>query len=275
VIVTNVDFEFRNPRGGSPQCEDRFVFKGFPSDGVAFAFMPVGYRWGVLQPEPHTRFPLTPGRLRHTSSLSGGASESFLDVGVKGELFAFVRRWVGQEAESDDVDALDRLLSTLRLANPPWVWTAATLSATQAEMRHPSSFEVRRFRNPLVIDAPTPILRLASPSVGPGRCGPLFWRHLGLGFAGLEDGGVVVVVSDATEAWSPDYDPRPSRFDISTASEQGHLRCNGRPYHLLVWRFAESGRQIVLELAVTEEARKRLEGPPMSTILDSLRIEEA
>jgi hypothetical protein len=275
VIVTNVDFEFRNPRGESPRCEDRFVFQGFPSDGVAFAFMPVGIRWGVFQPEPRTRFPLTPGRLRHTSTLSGGASESFLDVGVKGELLAFVRRWVGQDAESDDVDALDRLLSSLRLANPPWVWTTATMSVTRAEVRHPSSFEARRFGNPIVIDAPTPILRLASPSVAPGKCGPGFWRHLGDGFAGLEDGDVVVVVSDATEAWTADYGARPSRFDISTAAEQGRLRCNGRPFHLLVWRFAESGRQIVLEMAVAEGARKSVEGPPISTILDSLRIAAA
>jgi hypothetical protein len=275
MIVTNVDFEFRNPRGESPRCEDRFVFQGFPTDGVAFAFMPVGARWGILQPEPHTTFPLTPGRLRHTSTLSGGASESFLDVGVKGELFAFVRRWVGQEAESDDVAALDRLLSSLRLANPPWVWTAATMSATRAELRHPSSFVATGFRHPTVIDAPTPILRLASPSVAQGECGPFFWRHLGLGFAGLEDRGVVVVVSDATEAWISDYGARPSRFGTSTASEQGRLRCNGRPFHLLVWRFAESGRQIVLEVAVTEGTRERLEGQPISTILDSIRIEEA
>ena len=273
VIVTNVDFEFRNPRGESPQCEDRFVFQGFPSDGVAFAFMPVGVRWGILQPEPHTRFPLTPDRLRRTSSLSGGASESFLDVGVNGEVFAIVRRWVGQDAESDDVRALDRLLASLRLANPPWIWSSVTMTATRAEIRHPSSIEVRKFRFPIVIDAPTPILRLASPSVARGRCGPLFGRLLDLGFASLGESGVFVLVSDATEAWSADYGPRPSRFDISTASEQDRLRCNGRPFHLLVWRFQESGRQIVLEVAVTDGARRSVEGPPMSTILDSLRIE--
>ena len=85
---------------------------------------------------------------------------------------------------------------------------------------------------------------------------------------------MLVLVSDATEAWSADHGPRPSRFDISTASEQDRLRCNGRPFHLLVWRFQESGRQIVLEVAVTERALKSLEGPPMSTILGSLRIEK-
>jgi hypothetical protein len=273
VIVTNTDFEFLNPQGGSPQCEDRFVFKGFPSDGVAFAFMPVGVRIGILQPEPHTRFPLTPEQLRRTSSLSGGASERFLDVGVEGELFAYVRRWVGQDAESDDVDALDRLLSSLRLANPPWVWESVTMSATQAEIRLPSSFDVRKLRSPIVIDAPTPILRLASPSVAPGRCGPLFGRLGNLGFSSLGEGGVLVLVSDATEAWGADYGPRPSEFSSDTASEQGRARCHGQPFHLLTWRFEESGRQIVLEVAVTEEARTSFEGPPMFTILDSLRIE--
>src|SRR5687767_11516844 len=34
VIVTNVDFEFLDPRGESPQCEDRLVYDEFPDDGV-------------------------------------------------------------------------------------------------------------------------------------------------------------------------------------------------------------------------------------------------
>ena len=274
VIVTNVDFEFLNPQGESPSCEDRFVFQGFPSDGVAFAFMPVGGRIGIFQPEPRTRFPITPAVMRTTTSLSGGASERFLDVGVGGELAALVRRWVGPDAEPEDVQTLDRLLSSLRLANPPWVWTAATMSMTQAEIRHPSSFEVRTFRNPIVIDAPTPILRLATSSAGRGKCGHFFWRLLGLGFADLEEEGVVVVVSDATEAWGADYGPRPSVFDLSTVSEQSRFRCKGQPLRLLVWRFEESGRQIVLEVAVTEETRG-VERSPISTILNSIRIEKA
>ncbi|MGZ8567628.1 MAG: hypothetical protein ACXWXS_11315, partial [Actinomycetota bacterium] len=35
VIVSDVDFAFRDPQGGDPSCEDRFVFEGFPEGGVA------------------------------------------------------------------------------------------------------------------------------------------------------------------------------------------------------------------------------------------------
>jgi hypothetical protein len=275
VIVTNTDFRFLNPRGESPQCEDRFVFQRFPSQGVAFAFMPVSARIGVIEPKPRTTFPLTPGLMRTTESLSGGATQRFLEVGVDGELFAYVRRWVGPDAASGDVDALDRVLSSLRLTKSPWVWSTATMSATRAEIRHPSSFEVTTFRNPIVIDAPTPILRLASRSAGRGKCGHFFWRLLGLGFADLGEQGVVVVVSDATEAWSPDYGPRPSGFNLSTASEQRRFRCGGEPFRFYIWRFVESGRQIVLEVAVSDDRSKESEASSLATILDSLRIEEA
>jgi hypothetical protein len=134
VIVTNADFEFLNPRGEQPQCEDRFVFHGFPSDGVAFAFMPVGVRWGILQPEPRTTVPLTPDRLRTTNSLSGGASESFLDVGIDGELFAYVRRWVGPGAEQGDIDALDRMLASLQIGSVDrWTETEGELPTLHDE----------------------------------------------------------------------------------------------------------------------------------------------
>jgi len=135
-IVTNTDFKFLNPRGESPRCEDRFVFKGFPSDGVAFAFMPVGFRLGVVIPQPNTVFPLSPRRLTKTDSLSGGASESFVGI-WEGEVnLAIVRRWVGPDVSASDVDALDRMLASLQVrSGVRWTESDGGLTTLHDEMR--------------------------------------------------------------------------------------------------------------------------------------------
>jgi hypothetical protein len=114
VIVTNVDFEFVNPRGESPRCEDRFVFQGFPSDGVALAFMPVGIRIGIGRgTDTSSSFPLTPDRLAPTGGIRGGPVESYQSIWVDGDHVAVVRRWIGPAASTDDVAALDRSLLSL------------------------------------------------------------------------------------------------------------------------------------------------------------------
>jgi hypothetical protein len=126
VIVTNVDFEFVNPRGESPRCEDRFVFQGFPSDGVALAFMPVGIRIGIGQgTDTSSSFPLTPDRLAPTGGIRGGPTESFQSIWVDGDHVAVVRRWIGADASTDDVAALDRSLMSL-LVRGAVRWTEAT-----------------------------------------------------------------------------------------------------------------------------------------------------
>ena len=41
-IVSNVEFEFLEPRGRDPSCNERIVLAGFPSDGVAIDLEPQG-----------------------------------------------------------------------------------------------------------------------------------------------------------------------------------------------------------------------------------------
>jgi hypothetical protein len=134
LIVTNVDFEFRNPRGESPMCEDRVAFQGFPSDGVALAFMPVGVRLGSILQQPDTLFPLSPSRLTGTESLSGGASQSFLGIWDEGSNLAYVRRWIGPDASPPDVDALDRMLASLQIrSGDRWTETDGGLTTLHDE----------------------------------------------------------------------------------------------------------------------------------------------
>jgi hypothetical protein len=134
VILTSVDFEFLNPRGESPQCEDRFVFDGFPSDGVAFAFMPVGIRFGIVIPQPDTVFPLSPDRLMKTDSISPGVHQSFLDVWEGTVILASVSRWVGPDASAADIDALDRVLASLQVrSGDRWTETEGGLTTLHDE----------------------------------------------------------------------------------------------------------------------------------------------
>lgn len=274
-IVTNTDFVFRNPQGEPPKCEDRFVWAGFPRDGVAITFQPRGSFSGIFEPPANTSFPITPGSLIQTDSIRGGPAESFDSVVLHGTTLGVIRRFVGPEASFEDVDALDRMLATFALADPPWTWTSATVLSTRVEIRHPGTFEVTRFRLPLVIDAPAPMVRITSPDVRKGLCGPAFWRVLDLGFRRLGPDGVAVVVSDATEAWSPDFPARPARFDLAGASDHDALLCFGQTYEVTVFRFEESRRQIVVEVVTREGGMDDLRASPLEYMLNSIEISTA
>jgi hypothetical protein len=136
VSVTNVDFEFRNPRGEPPKCEDRFVFHGFPSDGVAFAVMPVGMRTGPV-PQQDTPMPLTADMLVDTDGIRGGPAESFRSIWRDRGLLSIVRRWVGPDASASDVGALDRMLASLEVrSGDRWTDTDGGLTTLHDEERH-------------------------------------------------------------------------------------------------------------------------------------------
>jgi hypothetical protein len=110
-IVTNTDFEFRNPGGEAPGCEDRFVLEGFPSDGVALALMPVGTRIGIFVPTSDTPFPISWDQLQPTGGIEGGPDASYLGVSVGGNQIMFVRTWIGPDAPADAADQLKTVVS--------------------------------------------------------------------------------------------------------------------------------------------------------------------
>lgn len=112
-ILTNTDFEFRNPEGEAPGCEDRFVLEGFPSDGVALALMPVGTRIGIFVPASDTPFPMSWDQLQPTGGIEGGPDASYLGVTVGGNRVMFVRTWIGPDAPADAADQLKAVVGSL------------------------------------------------------------------------------------------------------------------------------------------------------------------
>jgi hypothetical protein len=148
-IVTNADFEFRNREGALAGCGEPWWWRGFPTDGVGFAFQPYE-PFGVFRRLPLTRFPLTPESLTENDKGWVGPSESYAAIRIPGEFYpvAYVRRWVGPEASPDDVAALDRLLGSLQVRGASrWTEAEGTMNVLHDEqddytVRYPDGWTV-------------------------------------------------------------------------------------------------------------------------------------
>lgn len=113
-ILSNTDFTFRDPRGGPPDCEDRLLLGGPPSDGVALYLMPTGVRTGiVLVPPRNTVFPMSLDR-RSSPAWPGGPAESYEAITIDRQLVAYLRAFVGSDASTADHDALAGIVWSLR-----------------------------------------------------------------------------------------------------------------------------------------------------------------
>jgi hypothetical protein len=278
VMVTNVDFEFRDPRGGPPDCEDRLLFAGFPRDGVAFEFMPVGSRFGVLGQPFDTVLPLTRRLLHQTDGIRGGPAESFLGIWVRRSELAYVRRFEGPDASSGDVRALDRMLGSLQVRGAPsWIEVEVEprneLHDLRIAINHPSGWELRTYPRWSVIDAPNPIAAVASPSVEGGSCRlqPLApFTRVGR----FRDPSVFVLISDATDSWErPDLPVRPEMLRFQDAIEDVKGRC-GPDIRALRFGFKEADRQIHVDLMASGSVY-RVQPEMLLHILNSIRIEGA
>jgi hypothetical protein len=277
VIVTNVDFEFRDPRGGPPDCEDRLLFAGFPRDGVAFEFMPAGGRFGVFRQPFDTVLPLSRQLLHQTDGIRGGPAESFLGIWVRRSELAYVRRFEGPDAPSGDVRALDRMLGSLRVRRAP-SWIAAEvepkdeLQDLRIAITHPSGWEVSTSPRFSVIDAPNPIASVASPSVEGGSCREPLAPFTPVGR--LRDPSVFVLISDATDSWtSPDLPTRPDVLRFRDAIQDVKGRC-GQDVRALRFGFTEAGRQIHVDVMASGWVY-RVQPEMLLHILNSIRIERA
>ena len=118
IIVSSVGFAYTDPQGGSPSCEDRFIWAGYPSAGVALSIEPVGFRTGIFTGTmPPTPLPLTPLALSRTDSIRGGPSMRYVDIVLPdANLVAVVRTFTGPDASATDRAALDQALASIRFA---------------------------------------------------------------------------------------------------------------------------------------------------------------
>jgi hypothetical protein len=113
VIVTNVDFEFLNPDGQPPRCEDRLVFAGFPPQRGGTGAPTVGGTLAIFVSRQDTPFPISPDLLEPTGGIMGGPIASYLGITVNGEEVLFLRMSVGTETSSATVEEADEVVRSL------------------------------------------------------------------------------------------------------------------------------------------------------------------
>lgn len=273
VVVTNTDFEFLSPRGTPPECEDRFVFAGFPRDGVALAFHPRGTFPGFFEPQMDTTLPLAPELLMRTGDIEGGPLHTFQSVALDREWLGVIRRFVGPDASVSDVAALDRMLGSFSVRGAPhWVNAEASTSRLRVRITHPQGWNVTRFHGVTVIDAPQPILLATTPGV---REGYSFCLGGPYGeFRTIGRSGVVVAISDATGGWGSGrgFGARPATLRPSEARYDDTVTCSG-DVRRLGFQFEEAGRPIVVDVLVSTTFMRE-EPWTLRYILDSIRVEK-
>ena len=272
--VTNTDFIFRDPGGALPGCGERHVFAGFPRDGVVFQFQPWG-DFGLLRPLPDTPFPLSARSLQRSGGIRGGPTESNSAVSVNGRIIGIVRRYVGPEASLLDIAALDGMLSSLRVRGAArWVQgRAESLGNAEVSFVRPESWTFAGYPHAIVIDAPTPILRLRSPGIRDGGCElpGTPWIQVGR----FDEYGVEIVVSDASDAFGPpDLPPRTNSLGFGDAFRRRWITCGGKRLRVSTFGFEDAGRPIYVDVIASAAANG---GQPrlLLQILNSIRIEEA
>lgn len=260
-IVTNASFTFRNPQGGAPSCGDRFVFGGFPSDGVAFSIEPMGVRPGFVFRHPAgTPFPLTPRLLTPTGSIRGGASESYVPIWIGGEERGIVRRWVGPEADPTTIATLDAALASVDVAGAVH-WSNRTLDTPgpgELELRLPRDWDVRSAAGSW------PLLASPGVSADAGACAQ------GDRAGSLGGGAVVLLTPDLADAPG-----RPARLAWDNADLlERKVGCGREGMTRGVWRFSLAGRHLSAELALGGLFRDETTARIAWSIVESLAFTE-
>ena len=268
VIVSSATFAFRDPAGGAPSCEDRFVFDGFPGDAVALSIEPVGTRLGLgVHDQIGTPLPLEPGILAPTDEIRGGPSMSYAPIRLDGHLVAFVRRWVGSEADPATIDVLDQTLASIDVRDAVrWIEGAATASGPgTVSFRYPSDWTLSEGEWPITFT-----------SAGVNGASNCVWGDN----PGQLNAGAVLFVTDMLDASGPT--PAPSdlaaRPDALTWSDADGVdedaRCGGEPMTRGVWRFALGGRDVSAYLALGGPGRDETTARIALAAIASLRFSD-
>ncbi|HYX79651.1 MAG TPA: hypothetical protein VE976_03475 [Actinomycetota bacterium] len=252
VIVTNTDFEFLNPDGQPPQCEDRLVLDGFPSDGVAVALAPAGVREGIFVSGPDTPFPISPDQLEPTGGVKAGPAASYLGITVNGNEVSFLRTWVGSTASRDSVDLVNEVVGSLDVLDAAR-WTTYRDSARGFQITYPDDWSrAETSLTPELVD-PHEILAMGTYPLRAGGKACIDAYLPGNALAELGTGDVFITLQESSSvAGSP---PRPASFGPAAArfTVEDLPACDG--YQALPLRgwwfaFADQGRAFYAFVAV-------------------------
>jgi hypothetical protein len=167
VILTTADFEFRNPKGDVPGCEDALDFQGFPSDGVALALQPAAGPLpgpGLSNPQD-TIFPVVPHQ--PTDGIAYGPNHSFADIVVDGSRVLTVRTWVGSDAPPEDIDELAIIVRSLNVAGAIH-WTTYRNDQIGFEVTYPEDWIRAETNLTPQLSQPHEILSLGTYPLQPG-----------------------------------------------------------------------------------------------------------
>ena len=287
LIVSNVGFEFQNPEGEIPSCNERIVFAGFPSDGVAIDLEPQGII-PVLSPvpPPDTPFPVRPGQLAETSGIRGGPQHSMGSVVIRGDSVAIIRLWVGADASAGDIEEVYRILGSMRVdGGDRWFdeeaafrgWPVGKSTTVRVNISRPEDWRAEAYERPGVIDAPNPIMVLSSPLTdvrAQRACGPLAFV-LPDSAPRVSSSGVAIAISDASESWGyPKLGSRWAPLDPDSATTDKIVECRGGgSFRWLQWGFEIDRRPILVDVLMGTAAQDDVAALMWAT-LDSLRFPE-
>lgn len=279
VIVSNVTFEFRDPRGTVPSCNGRIVFAGFPQNGVAIDLEPQSR--GLLGfTEPlDTPFPIGPSQLLVTDGIVGGPSMSYDDVVIDGGSTALVRMWVGPEAASEDVALAYEILGSIQVEGMD-VWVTESprsAGAPQVVVSRPQDWFATSGYGVVFDTDEQGVLRVATPGLGPksrhGGCGELYSsRRLP-----IPEGEAVLNLSLWTGGgWGgpgphPEFIERPERFAWADA-EVNRVDCGGREMTVAAFWFRDAGRQWVARISMDRSVFLGFTGGILLEVLDRLDL---
>ena len=277
VILTTADFEFRNPSGDAPGCEDRYVFARFPSDGVAIALQPVGARIGVGRPREDTRLPLTLEGLRRTNGIRGGPQERYTGITVDGDLVLILRTWVGSSASAAAVDELGGIVRSLDVAGAI-TWTTYRNDNVGFEVTYPKDWLRADTNLTPALGTPHEILSLGTYPLRPGgkACIDVYLPARALQDLGAND----VFITVQEESAGPGFPKRPDTFEPTNArlAIEDLPACGTYarvPMRGWWWAFQDQGRGLYAFLAVGRDVAPDGEAWRAAwDVLNSLRFDQ-
>jgi hypothetical protein len=273
-VVSNVDFEFRDPQGGPLGCEDRLVLTGFPSDGVAFYLMPTGIRKTVFVP-PATFFPLSLDRFERSGGIRGGPSKSSQSIVVGDQLVAYAYAWTGQAVSIADRSSLDGTVASLEYRGA-MQGTTYRDAADGFTVMVPDGWQVADEPINTWVSDPQEILAMATYPLRPGGHAVIDGQVPSNAMDDLGPNDLFIWVNESVPGGDGQ---RPAQFSPESICPSDPDCVQGRSLGIEGARawwyyFADHGREVYVFVAMGEDAYdNRGRSQQAWQVLDSLRFD--